>query len=1640
MAELRVKVLVDRNAYDKSISDIESAKKRIEANPIQIKVEAAGIDQVTKNMISLANAQAKKAAADAKAIAAERQMVVAKERTLQIEKQLLATREKTTQQQEKTAQSYNKFKAEQQVTARATQDLAMAQEKTAQSANRASAAHDKLQTAILNQGNAAQKTTAYNYGLVESFIRFRVIGRVVNEFKNALSTMKAVDDELVTIRKVTDATATELEALTDRAYETGSKYGMGANDYLSNVAEFSRAGYKDAAADLGELAVKTQLVGDMSQQTAVQMLLSVDAAYKYKGSIDELSAVLDGMNEIDNNFATSMEKISAGLGKVAPIASQAGVGIDELSAAIGTVTAVTQRSGEEAATALRALFLNIMGDTKTEIADGATWTAGEIAGLRDVLNKYAPDAVAAAKATGELINPMEAIGGLSKAMKEGLLSEQELMQMVSDIGGKLRSSQLLALIQNWDMYNSMLTSFGGAVGSADREVSNALDSWSVKAARAKNVFAEMVSEFVDSKAIKTGFDIITDGLDNMENGIPKILSLAAAFKATQIALNGIGASRGLSALVSFVTGNWQALAITAALAAAYKLYDVFTTTAEEQKEQFEEANAAYQEEQTKLENINTELQTKQEKMQEILNMDSLTPKLQEELVVLQKQTEELRIQAVLQEAKAAASRTSLAKETVESAKGLAGDNGTIAKQLAAYQDGLEKIQKLSELSKQTMAELESAKSSGDSKAVEALRLDLAWINEEIQTERGYLDFFKAELASSYEQLDALDKTFTYLFAKEGYTHKSATDAYWNDETFFNSEMAFWLQAWDSVIASKEDAADVLGLVSEGLKDNAEKANGTADSLKKVGKSLQALADDASNMADETQAATDALAALEQKLKETGEVGDSFKQFQDAYATAMELFGKGMVGSREFQGIVDTILGDDIMRSLQWDYQKAGELLGNEFFQAMFTGGEEDFGRNAIQYLAENYGEITDASGRMVASFKETSEGVEVVVNDFEALADELGMSEDVLMTVFDAIGIFQNGLNTTSSDVLDLIDGLAKGVTELESGVRSVDFGSFVDQLAKMGKSEKEITQLYNVAKEMPEIEFTGDVSDVEGKIQQAVEDAKTFAESENDVKLTATNETTTVVDEAIADLDRLPKAINIPISASFSGVSGAAAARSAAGRGISATAVGTDNAAGGPTLVNELGPEIISENGRAYIANGGKPAVVDLSPGAIVLDAEETKNVRGAEAFGAGTIGAAAVGLMSNRMSAREAHGYGVKTQYTATVPKGDGDGKPRGSGGNSSGGGSDEPTEETDWWKIISDHYSHAADEAERAIDRIGYQLDLIEKQWEKASEPIEEQVDAFDKINDQIDRQIELLERERDALTKPLDEQIEALRKAKDVQDEQLGLAERQKAVEEARAALQNAQNERNIRYFNAEKGQWEWMADKGAVQNAQDSLVDAEKSLADYEYEMTISALERERDAIEAEYEKQLEGLEEKQLANEDAIYELEQQLIALEEKYEAIMKPLENEKEDQESALEAMEQQWADIELAAEEVEGDLKAALNAVKGTQAGKDASSLMNQISAHNSGLVEVPMSSLIAGSTATVPTMSGVLTGASGTASNNAVARVAAGSVITNSNNSNSNNTFYINGIKIESDDPMSLTLGDLQNMGIFENMND
>ena len=496
----------------------------------------------------------------------------------------------------------------------------------------------------LNEGVA--ESTEKNGLLGDSFtnvylkmLQWQVMGTIVSKtigaFRDAISTMKAVDDEMVTVRKVTGFTAEQMEKLRDRAYETASAYGEAADEYLNSVAAFARAGYGEQADALAELTTKTKLVGDTNAETAQQFLLSVDAAYQYKGNIEALTKVLDGANEIDNKYATSIEKLAEGLGTVAPVAAQAHVGIDELTAAIGTITAVTQRSGSEAARAFRALVLNIVGDTKTEIDEGVTWTTGEIAGLKDVIRQYAPAAYEAAKATGEVIDPMEAIGGLAQSMKDGLLTEQKLMEMVSDIGGKLRTSQLLALIQNWDMYQSMLQDYANAVGSADKEISNAMDSWTRKTNILKNEWAEFIQSIVSTDAVKGGLDVLIGTMEVLNTDIGHFAAVSGTAVLGMLALKA--AAKGATAAFTKLSAAGIAMnPWLLAIAAAAGAFSLVWKATEDYRKSLSTLN-------TEIENDNTQLEENKKRLDEIneIAWHDLTPELIEEKKALEAENAEL---------------------------------------------------------------------------------------------------------------------------------------------------------------------------------------------------------------------------------------------------------------------------------------------------------------------------------------------------------------------------------------------------------------------------------------------------------------------------------------------------------------------------------------------------------------------------------------------------------------------------------------------------------------------------------------------------------------------------------------------------------------------------------------------------------------------------------------------------------------------------------------------------------------------------------------------------------------------------------------------------------------------------------------
>lgn len=378
-------------------------------------------------------------------------------------------------------------------------------------------------------------------------VQYLSLQKAQQAVRYALGEMKNMSDEMVTYRKVTGATANEMERIRTAAYDTAKKYGQSPSDFLASASEMARAGYGENSVAMAELATKTQLVGDMTAEAASKFLLAVDAGYQYHGSIEKLTHVLDAANEVDNNFATSIEKISEGMTLVASLGGQAGVPIEELVAALGTMTAATQRSGGEMARALRSIFLNVLKDTSTEIEEGVTVTEENIESLSDALNKYGDDSIKAAQKAGKLINPMQAIAALAKSFKEGKLLETDLFEIGKSVAGQRYYNAFAALIMNWEtLYEPMLEKIQGSAGSADKEVSAMLDSWTVKTEQLKTTWVQMVNESISEGFIKNLIDGGTQALEfagSLENLATMATGAYTALKSLSAGLSNLSQNK-----------------------------------------------------------------------------------------------------------------------------------------------------------------------------------------------------------------------------------------------------------------------------------------------------------------------------------------------------------------------------------------------------------------------------------------------------------------------------------------------------------------------------------------------------------------------------------------------------------------------------------------------------------------------------------------------------------------------------------------------------------------------------------------------------------------------------------------------------------------------------------------------------------------------------------------------------------------------------------------------------------------------------------------------------------------------------------------------------------------------------------------
>ena len=168
------------------------------------------------------------------------------------------------------------------------------------------------------------------------------------------------------------------------------------------------------------------------------------------------------------------------------------------------------------------------------------------------------------------------------------------------------------------------------------------------------------------------------------------------------------------------------------------------------------------------------------------------------------------------------------------------------------------------------------------------------------------------------------------------------------------------------------------------------------------------------------------------------------------------------------------------------------------------------------------------------------------------------------------------------------------------------------------------------------------------------------------------------------------------------------------------------------------------------------------------------------------------------------------------------------------------EETTENTAAWKAnlegVKTQFSDILNDTGEVNEELSYQNKVLEAQ-KALTEAIAQA--RKDYLNSVLDEYLDGLEDEtkyEEYLLKIEEERrdlvIERVQAYIDGLEEETTLQERLLAVEEAREALENAKNQRTVRVYNGRTGNWEWQADRHEVEDAQNSLDEAEASLDEY----------------------------------------------------------------------------------------------------------------------------------------------------------------------------------------------------------------
>lgn len=285
------------------------------------------------------------------------------------------------------------------------------------------------------------------------------INNMTGAVQKAVGFVERLDTSLNNIRIVTGKSANEMSDFAIQANNAAKALGAQTTTYTDAALIYYQQGLgEEETAARAETTVKA---ANVTGQTGEQVSEELTAVWNgYKVSAEETELYVDKLAKVAAGTAADLEELSTGMSKVASAANTAGVDVDQLNATLATVISVTREAPETIGTAFKTIYAR-MGDLTLDGQDEYGVTLGTVSGQMEELGIQILDESGNMRDMGDIIE--------DTAEKWNTWTSAQKQAAAVAMAGKMQYSRLMALFENWDMYEDALAMSKDAVGELQNE-------------------------------------------------------------------------------------------------------------------------------------------------------------------------------------------------------------------------------------------------------------------------------------------------------------------------------------------------------------------------------------------------------------------------------------------------------------------------------------------------------------------------------------------------------------------------------------------------------------------------------------------------------------------------------------------------------------------------------------------------------------------------------------------------------------------------------------------------------------------------------------------------------------------------------------------------------------------------------------------------------------------------------------------------------------------------------------------------------------------------------------------------------------------------------------------------------------------